>query len=284
MPIGGFGGPSGRRVHSVERALSASTLLPTVAFAALGTVTVLLVVQMGISPLGAVSGPSARDGGQGVTMPRMSISIGPQRLQHSAPARDRETTTADVPTTLDIAGPVTLTIPPTRDRETTTALAPTGPTGPTTLIFARAAVRTIPPTRDRESTAPDAQSAAMTAAVTGLAVTNTAVTNTAVTNTAVTNAAVADVAVTNTAVIGRAVTMWEVTTAAVEPHVQACTAATTAPAVMYTLLAKAETAPAPGPEGEKSRNEDTSVTSVKTPQNTDATQASEHAKAAKSGP
>src|SRR5665647_364869 len=76
MPIGGFGGPSGRRVHSVERALSASTLLPTVAFAALGAVTVLLVAQMGISPLGAVGGPSARDGGRGVTMPRMSISIG----------------------------------------------------------------------------------------------------------------------------------------------------------------------------------------------------------------
>ena len=49
MPIGGFEGPSGRRVCSVERALSASTLLPTVAFAALGAVTVLLVAQMGIS-------------------------------------------------------------------------------------------------------------------------------------------------------------------------------------------------------------------------------------------
>ena len=272
MPIGGFGGLSGRRVRSVERALSASTLLPTVAFAALGAVTVLLVVQMGISPLGAVGGPSARDGGQGVTMPRMSISIGPQRLQHSAPARDRETTTADAPTTLDIAGPVTLTIPPTRGRETTTALAPTGPTGPTgptTLILARPVTHTNPPTSVRESPAPEAQPAAMTAAVTGLAVTNAAVT---------------DVAVTNPTVIGRAVTMWEVTTAAVEPHVQACTAATTAPAVMYTLLAKAETAPALGPEGEKSQNEDTSVTSVKAPQNTDATQASEQAKAAKSRP
>lgn len=269
MPIGGFGGPSGRRVRSVERALSASTLLPTVAFAALGAVTVLLVVQMGISPLGAVGGPSARDGGQGVTMPRMSISIGPQRLQHSAPARDRETTTADAPTTLDIAGPVTLTIPPTRGRETTTALAPTGPTGPTTLILARPVTHTNPPTSVRESPAPEAQPAAMTAAVTGLAVTNAAVT---------------DVAVTNPTVIGRAVTMWEVTTAAVEPHVQAYTAATTAPTVMYTLLAKAETAPALGPEGEKSQNEDTSVTSVKAPQNTDATQASEQAKAAKSRP
>src|SRR5674476_594234 len=269
MPIGGFGGPSGRRVHGVERALSASTLLPTVAFAALGAVTVLLVVQMGISPLGAAGGPSARDGGQGVTMPRMSISIGPQRLQHSAPARDRETTTADAPTMLDIAGPVAHTIPPTRGRETTTALAPTGPTGPTTLILARPVTHTNPPTSVRESPAPEAQPAAMTAAVTGLAVTNAAVT---------------DVAVTNPTVIGRAVTMWEVTTAAVEPHVQAYTAATTAPTVMYTLLAKAETAPALGPEGEKSQNEDTSVTSVKTPQNTDATQASEQAKAAKSRP
>ena len=259
MPIGGFGGLSGRRVRSVERALSASTLLPTVAFAALGAVTVLLVVQMGISPLGAVGGPSARDGGQDVTMPRMSISIGPQRLQHSAPARDRETTTADAPTTLDIAGPVTLTIPPTRGRETTTALAPTGPTGPTTLILARPVTHTNPPTSVRESPAPEAQPAAMTAAVTGLAVTNATVTN----------AAVTDVAVTNPTVIGRAVTMWEVTTA---------------PAVMYTLLAKAETAPALGPEGEKSQNEDTSVTSVKAPQNTDATQASEQAKAAKSRP
>ena len=52
MPIGGFGGLSGRRVRSVERALSASTLLPTVAFAALGAVTVLLVVQMGHLPVG----------------------------------------------------------------------------------------------------------------------------------------------------------------------------------------------------------------------------------------
>src|SRR5674476_882082 len=245
MPIGGFGGPSGRRVHSVERALSASTLLPTVAFAALGAVTVLLVAQMGISPLGAVGGPSARDGGRGVTMPRMSISIGPQRLQHSPPARDRETTTTDART------------------------GPTSPTGPTTLILARPVAHANPPTSVRESPAPDAQPAAMTAAVTGLAVTNAAVT---------------DVAVTNPTVIGRAVTMWEVTTAAVEPHVQAYTAATTAPTVMYTLLAKAETAPALGPEGEKSQNEDTSVTSVKTPQNTDATQASEQAKAAKSRP
>ena len=247
MPIGGFEGPSGRRVRSVERALTASALLPTVAFAALGAVTVLLVVQMGISPLGAVGGPSARDGGHGVTMPRMSISIGPQRLQHSAPARDRETTTADAPTTLYLARPVAHTIAPTRDRETTT---------------------------------PDAQSAAMTAAVTGVAVTNATVTN----------APDTDVAVTNPAAIGSAVTIWEVTTAAVEPQVQAGTDATATPEVMYTLLARAATAPALEPDDQTTQtpqtpqNEDTSVASVKTPQNTDATQTSEHAKAAKSGP
>ncbi|HEY8882168.1 MAG TPA: hypothetical protein VIM47_02090 [Dermatophilaceae bacterium] len=248
MPIGGFGGPSGRRVHSVERALSASTLLPTVAFAALGAVIVLLVAQMGIPPLGAVGGPSARDGGRGVTMPRMSISIGPQRLQHSPPARDRETTTADART------------------------GSTGPTGPTTLTFARPVAHTIPPTLDRETTTPDAQSAAMTAALTGAAGTN---------------ATVADVAVTNPTVIGRAVTMWEVTTAAVEPQVQAGADATDAPKVMYTLLARAALAPALEPDDRKPQmpqSEDTSITSVKAPQNTDATQASEHAKAAKSGP
>ena len=143
MPIGGFEGPSGRRVCSVERALSASTLLPTVAFAALGAVTVLLVAQMGISPLGAVVGPSARDGGHAVTTPRMSISIGPPRLHRSAPARDRETTTAD---------------------------SPTGPTGPTTLTFARPVPHTIPPTRGRETNA-----AVIDAAVTTWEVTTAAV-------------------------------------------------------------------------------------------------------------
>src|SRR5665811_482795 len=95
MPIGGFEGPSGRRVRSVERALSASTLLPTLAFAALGTVTVLLVAQMGMPPLGEVVGSSAHDGGRAVTMPRMSISVDPPLLPRSTPARDRETTTAD---------------------------------------------------------------------------------------------------------------------------------------------------------------------------------------------
>src|SRR5665647_277408 len=123
MPIGGSEGPSGRRVRSVERALSASTLLPTVAFAALGALTVLLVAQMGISPLGAGGGPSARDGGHAVTTPRMSISVGPPRLHRSAPARDRKTTTGDAPS------------------------GPTGPTGPTTLILARPVAHANPPTR-----------------------------------------------------------------------------------------------------------------------------------------
>lgn len=240
MPIGGFEGPSGRRVCSVERALSASTLLPTVAFAALGAVTVLLVAQMGISPLGAVVGPSARDGGHAVTTPRMSISIGPPRLHRSAPARDRETTTAD---------------------------SPTGPTGPTTLTFARPVAHTIPPTRGRETTAADAQSAAFTAAVTG-------------------------VAVTNAAVIDAAVTTWEVTPAAVGPQAQADMGVMVASEVMYTVLARPAMAPTTEPEDHKSQkslksqNEDTSVTSVKTThttQSTDTAEASEHAKAAKSG-
>jgi hypothetical protein len=237
MPIGGFEGPSCRRVCSVERALSASTLLPTVAFAALGAVTVLLVAQMGISPLGAVVGPSARDGGHAVTTPRMSISIGPPRLHRSAPARDRETTTAD------------------------------SPTGPTTLTFARPVAHTIPPTRGRETTAADAQSAAFTAAVTG-------------------------VAVTNAAVIDAAVTTWEVTTAAVGRQAQADMGVMVASEVMYTVLARPAMAPTTEPEDHKSQkslksqNEDTSVTSVKTThttQSTDTAEASEHAKAAKSG-
>ena len=106
---------------------------------------------------------------------------------------------------------------------------------------------------------------------------------------AVTDAAVTDVAFTSAA------TIWEVTTAAVEPQVQAGTDATEAPEVMYTLLARAATAPAlehdRKPQTRQTRqtpqNEDASVASdasTKTPQNTDASQASEHAKAAKSGP
>ena len=113
MVNGGFGGPlgrrqrdsgvkqtSGRRQHSVERALSASPILPTFAFAALGTVTVLLVALMGMSPLGAVVGPSARDGGRAVTSPRMSVSIAPRLVHRSASARGRETTEVGVPPTV----------------------------------------------------------------------------------------------------------------------------------------------------------------------------------------
>lgn len=95
MDDGGFLSPAGRcrriwgrrqhtsggrhgRQYSVERALSASTLLPTTAFAALSAMTVLVVTQIGISPLSALgdpTAPSARDGGLAVTSPRMSISI-----------------------------------------------------------------------------------------------------------------------------------------------------------------------------------------------------------------
>ncbi len=232
MPFGGFEGPSGRRVRSVERALTASALLPTAAFAALGSLTVLLVVQMGISPLGAIGGPSTRDGGHAVTMPRMSISIGPQRLQHASRSHDRDTTT-DAPTTMDLTRPVTPAILPARGRETTTH---------------------------------DARSAATTTAVTGVAVTNTAATGVAVTS---------------------AVTIRRATTVAVEPQVQAGTDATAAPELMYTLLARPPTVPARETADRKPQtpqNEDMPVASVKTPRNTDATQASEHAKAAKSGP
>lgn len=275
MPIGGFEGPSGRRVRSVERALSASTLLPTLAFAALGAVTVLLVAQMGISPLGAVVGPSARDGGHAVTTPRMSISIGPPRLHRSAPARDRETTTADAPTgqtgptTLTLARPAAHTIPPTRGPETTTA---DGPTGPTVLTFARHVAHTIPSTRSPETTTADAESAAFTAAVT--------------------NAADTDAEVTTR----------EVTTAAVGPQGQADTEVMVASKVMYTVLTRAAMAPAPEFEDLKpmkpmksmktlkSPNEDTSVKCMKTSHHTkhteateatDTAEASKHAKAAK---
>ena len=111
----------------------------------------------------------------------------------------------------------------------------------------------------------------MTAAVTGAAVTTSPITR---------------AAVTTSPVIGKAVPMWEVTTVAVEPQVQAGTDASDAPGVTYTLLARVATAPTLEPGDRRSQtpqNEDTSVTSAKTPQNTDATQASEHAKAAKSG-
>ena len=89
MVNGGFGGARGRRDQSPERALSASAFLPTFGFAALGTATVLLVAQMGIFPLGAVLGPSPRDGGRAVTTPHMSVSIGPPHVQSFGPTSSR---------------------------------------------------------------------------------------------------------------------------------------------------------------------------------------------------
>ena len=100
MANGGFGGAQGRRDQSVERGLSASAFLPTFGFAALGTVTVLLVAQMGISPLGAVLGPSPRDGGRAVTTPHMSVSIGPPRAQSFGPTSSREATRVGDPPTV----------------------------------------------------------------------------------------------------------------------------------------------------------------------------------------
>jgi hypothetical protein len=91
MVNGGLAGPSGRRERRVERALSASAAAPTVAFVALGTVTILLVALLGMSPLGSFRGPSAHDGGWAVTTPRMSVSMVPPFVHRSAPHRDRET-------------------------------------------------------------------------------------------------------------------------------------------------------------------------------------------------
>ena len=115
MDDGGFQSPSGRcrlwgrrqqtsgerrgRQYSVERALSASTILPTAAFAALSAMTVLVVTQVGMSPLGALVGPAApseRDGGLAVTSPRMSISIAPPFERPFALQRDRATTRARI--------------------------------------------------------------------------------------------------------------------------------------------------------------------------------------------
>ena len=107
MVNGGFGGARGRRDQSVERALSASAFLPTFGFAALGTATVLLVAQMGMSPLGAVLGPSPRDGGRAVTTPHMSVSIGPPRGQSFGPTSSRAATrVGDPPTVITAALPV----------------------------------------------------------------------------------------------------------------------------------------------------------------------------------
>lgn len=100
MPFGGFGGPSGRRVRSVERALTASALLPTVAFAALGAVTVLLVAQMGIAPLGEGVGSSAHDGGRAVTTPRMSVSTGPAQVRSFGTMSSRSATRVGRPPTV----------------------------------------------------------------------------------------------------------------------------------------------------------------------------------------
>lgn len=104
MVNGGFGGARGRRDQSVERALSASAFLPTFGFAALGTVTVLLVAQMGIFPLGAVLGPSPRDGGRAVTTPHMSVSIGPPHAQSFGPTSSRAANrVGDPPTVITTA-------------------------------------------------------------------------------------------------------------------------------------------------------------------------------------
>jgi len=243
MPIGGVEGPSGRRVRSVERALTASALLPTVALAALGAVTVLLAVQMGISPLGAVSGPSARDGGHGVTMPRMSISIGPQRLVRSAPARDRETTTAD---------------------------APTGPTRLTTLISARPVARTIPPTHGRGTTTADVHSVAVSVVVIGVPITEAETSSVAVTSSAVTTAAVEPQVRADTEVMAASEEMYTLLTR---------TAMAPAPAREPTP----EPEDQKSQKSQKSQDEDTSVTSVKPHQTTQSTDATEHARAAKNG-
>ena len=130
MDDGGFQSPSARfrgiwvrrqhtsagrhgRHYSLERALSASTLLPTTAFAALSALTVLVVTQVGMSPLGALVGPaapSARDGGLAVTSPRMSISIAPPLVSAHPPADDdRAPTSVHRPPT---AIPVALAVRP----------------------------------------------------------------------------------------------------------------------------------------------------------------------------
>ena len=118
MADGGlFRGPQGRRQrrsagrHSVDRALSASALLPTVAFAGLGTLTVLLVAQMGMSPLGAVVGPSAHDGGHAVTTPRMSVSTDPTRLNSLRSMSSRAATRASGPAAGGPEVVVTVTLP-----------------------------------------------------------------------------------------------------------------------------------------------------------------------------
>ena len=69
--------------------------------------TVLVVTQMGMSPLGALVGPaapSARDGGLAVTSPRMSISIAPPLASAHPPADGRAPTSVHrPPTTIPVA-------------------------------------------------------------------------------------------------------------------------------------------------------------------------------------
>jgi hypothetical protein len=141
MDDGGFQSPSARfrgiwvrrqhtsagrhgRHYSLERALSASTLLPTTAFAALSALTVLVVTQVGMSPLGALVGPaapSARDGGLAVTSPRMSISIAPPLVSAHPPADDdRAPTSVHRPPT---AIPVALAVRPEANPATSVVVA-----------------------------------------------------------------------------------------------------------------------------------------------------------------
>jgi len=70
--------------------------------------TVLVVTQMGMSPLGALVGPaapSARDGGLAVTSPRMSISIAPPFERPFALQSDRATNRARISPAAAIAAP-----------------------------------------------------------------------------------------------------------------------------------------------------------------------------------
>lgn len=92
--------------------MSASALLPTVAFTALSAMTVLVVTQMGMSPLGALgdpTAPSARDGGRAVMPPRVSISIAQPLVSARPPVDNRAPTSVPLPPT---AIPVALAVRP----------------------------------------------------------------------------------------------------------------------------------------------------------------------------
>jgi hypothetical protein len=267
MANGGFRGPSGRCDHSVERALSASAILPTVAFAALGTVTVLLVAQMGMLPVGAVVGPSARDGGHSVTVPRMSVTFAAPVAHRLTSAPGRKSSAGGHPT-LTIALPVAHLLQPARGRAATNA-------GTRSTVPVRAVTTAV-----------------VTTAVTPAAVT-TAVTPAAVT-TAVTPAAV-------TPTVTTAAVTPAVTTAAVKPRVQADSGVTVALDVLPTFLTPAAVTPGPRPADQKSQNEDKPRRSARTSNHFDAASASrqtdpasasrqtdpasafEHAKAGRSG-